>query len=62
MQVTNHPQVYSVWGLPDAQRSHLVDDYHRALRTAVKRIVVNGLTPEQAAAEVIALVKQSPSK
>ena len=57
MQVMTHPNVYSVWGLPDAQR-RFSDDYSLALRTAVHRIVVDGLTPEQAAAEAIARVKQ----
>jgi multiple sugar transport system substrate-binding protein len=61
MQVATHPGVYSVWGLPDAQR-FIADDYILALRTAVHRIVVDGLTPEQAAAETIARVKQLLSK
>ena len=54
-----HPNVYSWWGLPDAQR-RFADDYGLALRTAVHRVVVDGLTPEQAVAEMIARVKQYP--
>jgi multiple sugar transport system substrate-binding protein len=57
MQVMTHPHVDSIWGLPDAQR-RFGADYGLALRTAVHRIVVDGLTPEQAAAEAIARVKQ----
>jgi multiple sugar transport system substrate-binding protein len=57
MQVTTHPHVYDIWGLPDAQR-RFGADYGLALRTAVHRIVVDGLTPEQAAAEAIARVHQ----
>ena len=59
MQVATHPNVYSFWGLPDAQ-GRFDDDYASALKGAVHRIVVDGLTPEQAAAEVIARVKQYP--
>jgi multiple sugar transport system substrate-binding protein len=57
MQVMTYPQDYGWWGLPDAQRRHEVG-YSTALRTAVHRIVVDGLTPEQAADEAIARVHQ----
>jgi multiple sugar transport system substrate-binding protein len=59
IQVATHPNVYSYWGLPDAQ-GRFRDDYISAMTTAVHRIAVDGLTPEQAAAEVIARVKQYP--
>jgi multiple sugar transport system substrate-binding protein len=61
MQVATHPNVYSAWGLPDPQR-RFGQDYGREKRTAVHRIAVDGLTPEQAAAEVIARIKQLPSE
>src|SRR3954447_4354904 len=61
MQVMTHPFNEGAWGLPNAQR-FIDDDYTLALRTAVHRIVVDGLTPEQAAAEAIARVKQLLSK
>jgi multiple sugar transport system substrate-binding protein len=61
MQVASHPNLYSFWGLPDTRR-RFADDYTSALRDAVHRIVVDGLTPEQAAAEAIARVKQFPNE
>jgi multiple sugar transport system substrate-binding protein len=57
MQITNHPQNYLWWGLPSAQRHH-DDAYAKALTTAVQRIVTEGISPERAADEAIARVKQ----
>jgi hypothetical protein len=34
MQITTHPNVYSVWGLPDAQR-FINDDYVLALSSTL---------------------------
>ena len=57
MQITTHPQTYLWWGLPYAQRRY-AEDYRVALGTAVHRVVVDGLLPEQAVDEAIARVKQ----
>jgi multiple sugar transport system substrate-binding protein len=61
MQIMTHPQNYSWWGLPYAQRTH-VEDYRAALGMAVHRVVVDGLTPEQAVDEAIARIKQVMSE
>jgi multiple sugar transport system substrate-binding protein len=57
MQVATHPNGYSWWGLPDAQRQ-LANDYMLALTTAVHRVGAEGLTPEQAVDEAITRIKQ----
>jgi multiple sugar transport system substrate-binding protein len=57
IQIMTNPLVYSIWGLPDAQFRH-GDGLEQAYSTAVHRVVADGLTPEQAADEVIVTLRK----
>jgi hypothetical protein len=57
-QVLMQPHSYLWWGIPKDQERLFSKAEPPVFETAVRRIVVDGLTPEQAADEAIARLKQ----